>query len=296
MKTTPKFFRTAALMAVMLLAAISCKKDSSSSSSQTADENTTISLATSSTGAESMYDDAFDVVTESSEQSGVSTNTVAGQTVNAIGATNYSYVNVACATVTLAPATVGVFPKTLTIDYGTAGCTSNNGVTRKGSLSVTLTGPMRTPGTVVTVVYNNYSVNGYVLAGTYSLTSALASGGGINYTITVANGSITLPAGGVYSYSGTETYTQVAGIGTSTVTDDSYNITGNFTYSGNGTSITGIIVTPLVRSADCANITSGTIDFTYKNISGLLDFGQGTCDNLATVKVGLTTKTITLPR
>jgi hypothetical protein len=295
MKTTPEFFRAATLMAVMVLVTISCKKNSSSSS-QTADENTTISLAASSVGAESMYDDAFDVVTESSEQSGVSTNSVAGQTVNSIGAANYSYVNVACATVTLAPATVGVYPKTMTINYGSAGCTSNNGITRKGSLSVTLTGPMRTPGTVVTVVYNNYSVDGYVMTGTYSLTSVLASGGGINYTIAITNGSITLPAGGVYTYSGTETYTQVAGIGTSTVTDDSYDITGNFSYSGNGTSISGTVVTPLVRSGDCQNITAGTIDFTYKKITGVLDFGSGTCDNVATVKAGLITKTITLPR
>jgi len=241
------------------------KRHNNNSSTQTADESTTVSLASSSTGAESLYDDAFDVVAQSSEQSDVSTSSTSGLTVNSTNLAVNSYTEVACATVTLAPSDPSVFPKTMTIDYG-AGCTSINGITRKGKLTVTLTGKVRSAGTIISVAFDNYSVNGYTLTGTYSLTPVIVSGGGVNYNVTVTNGSITSPSGAVYTYSGTETFTQTGGIGTSTVTDDIYAITGNFSYSGSGNdnSITGTVTTPLVRSADCPNITSGIIAFTYK--------------------------------
>lgn len=293
MKTNFNPLRTGIVIAAMLLCTISCKKDSTSG--QTADEQTTADLASSSTGAESLYDDAFDVVVQSSEESGISINSAAGLTVNSTQSVNAYTAVSACAVVTLSPQDPSVFPKTMTIDYGT-GCTSVNGVTRKGKLTVSLSGKVRTPGSVISVTFDNYSVNGYTLTGTYALTPVIAAGGGINYNIAITNGSITLPAGVVYTYSATETFTQTGGIGTSTVTDDTYSITGSFSYSGNGNSITGTVTTPLIRTADCKNITMGTIAFVYKSIKGTLDFGTGDCDNTATLKIGSKTSTVTLPR
>ena len=293
MKTPSYFICTAIIMAALVLSTFSCKKDSSAS--QNSDDQTTIDLASSATGAESLYDDAFDVVAQTSEESNISTSSTPNLTINSTSLSAGSYTAVACAVVTLSPQDPSVFPKTMTIDYG-SGCTSANGITRKGKLTVTLTGKVRTAGTMITVNFENYSINGYGLTGTYALTPVIASGSGINYNITISNGSITTPSGTVYTYSGTETFNQTAGLGTATVLDDTYEITGGFSYSGNGSSITGTIATPLVRSVDCPDITSGTIDFLYKGVSGVLDFGAGTCDNVATVKVGPTTKTITLPR
>lgn len=293
MKTQLNFIRTGTLLAAMLLGALSCKKDSSNG--QTADDQTTITLASSSTGAESLYDDAFDVVSQSSEQSGISVNSTSGLTVNSTATFSASYTAVACATVTLSPQDPAVFPKTMTIDYGT-GCTSTNGITRKGKLVVSMSGKLRDAGSVISVTFDNYSVNGYTLTGTYALTPMIVAGGGVNYSVAITNGSITLPSGTIYAYTANETFTQTGGIGTPTVTDDTYQITGSFTYSANGNSITGTVTTPLVRTADCPNITSGVIAFIYKNITGTLDFGSGTCDNNATVKVGPTTQPVTLPR
>jgi len=293
MKTPLNFIRTATILAALVLSTFSCKKDGSSS--QSGNDQTTIDLASSAIGAESLYDDAFDVVAQTSEQSNVSTSSTSNPTINSTNLSVDSYTAVACAVVTLSPQDPGVFPKTMTIDYG-SGCTSVNGITRKGKLTVNLTGKVRSAGSVITVSFDNYSVNGYGLTGTYSLIPVIASGSGVNYNVTISNGSITTPSGAVYTYSGTETFTQTAGIGTTTVTDDTYEITGGFSYSANGSSISGTITSPLIRSADCPNITSGTVAFLYKGVNGVLDFGAGTCDNVATVKVGLTTKTITLPR
>ncbi|WP_428331052.1 hypothetical protein [Mucilaginibacter sp.] len=275
-----------------------CKKDSSSTTSTTANEAAGVSVSTSATASEMMYDDAFDIVNQSSEQNSLTVSSIGNTpTLDAIN-TNAtgSYTTTAGATITVVPANSSVFPKTITVDFGT-GVTSATGITRKGQIIITLTGKIRVAGTVITATYNNYTVNGYKITGTYSLTPHIVANAGVNYNVTVSNGSITFPSGDVATYSGTETFTQTAGIGTASITDDTYEITGNFSYSNtNGASISGTITTPLVKSADCKDITSGIIAFTYKSINGTLDFGAGTCDNLATVKFGLTTKTITLPR
>lgn len=283
------------ILTAMILLAVSCKK-SSTNNSEIADEQTATTLAGGATGTESIYDDTFDVVTQSSEQTGVSNVSFAGSGTPGITTlASLSYTAVSCAQISILPKDTTTFPKTMTIDYG-SGCTSSNGITRKGSLSVTLSGKLRKPGTVISVTFNNYSVNGYLLAGSYSFTPVTGSNGGLNYNITISNANITTPTGVIYTYSGTETFTQTAGIGTTTITDDAFSITGNFNYAGNGNSISGTITSPMVRTADCPNITTGTIKFTYKSLSGVLDFGSGTCDNIATMTVGRTTTSITLPR
>lgn len=273
-----------------------CKKDSATSS-DTATEQAAVSTSTSGIASEMMYDDAFDVVTQAGEQNNLTVNSTNTQVINSL-AENSTFTGTAItgATITLSPQDPSVFPKTMTIDYGT-GVTSANGITRKGQIIVNLSGKIRVAGSSISVTFNNYSINSYKLTGTYTLTPKVAANAGVNYIATITDGSITLPNGQVSTYSGTETFTQTAGIGTSSITDDTYEITGTFSYSNtsNG-SISATITNPLVKSADCKDITSGTVAFVYKGLSGTLDFGSGTCDNIATIKVGKTTNTITLAR
>jgi len=296
MKTKRTLIIAALTAATIGLSLNACKKDNSTASSS-ATESEGVSTATSATASEMMYDDAFDVVTQSGEQSGVSTSSIKGSPiVDAAGVDTVTYTTTAGATITLSPTDPSVFPKTLTVNYG-AGVTSANGITRKGEIIVTLSGKIRTAGTTITVTYNNYSVNGYGLAGTYVMVPKIAANSGVNYNITVTGGSITFPNGSISTYSGSETFTQVGGIGTLSITDDTYQITGNFSYSSTNTgAITGVVTTPLVKTADCKDITSGVIALTYKGLNGTLDFGSGTCDDQATLTFGKTVKIITLPR
>jgi hypothetical protein len=295
---TKNLFIASIIAAMFSLNLNSCKKDNSTSSTST-DEQSAVTMSTSGTTSELMYDDAFDVVNQSSEQSSLSVNTSNGTAVTnaaSIRTVQSGYTTIAGATITLLPADPSVFPKTMTIDFG-AGVTDANGNIRKGQMVVALTGKIRVAGSTISVTFNNYSVNSYQLTGTYAMTPVIAAGSGINYSIAVTGGSITFPNGQVSSYSGIETFTQVGGMSTASITDDTYNVTGNFSYSNtSGGAISGSITTPLVKSADCKDITSGTIAFLYKGLNGTLDFGSGTCDNIATVTVGATTKTITLAR
>jgi len=255
-----------------------CKKDSDSTSANT-DQTTATSLSSSGSTSESLYDDAFDVVTQEGEN-----NNVSGKATS-------------CATVTLSPADTTSFPKTMTIDFG-AGCTSTNGVTRKGKIIAALSGRIRATGTSIAVTFDNYSVNGYLVEGTYSITNNSGNGNGLNITTQVTNGKVTYPDGTTwYTYSGTHNMAQTAGTGTITFADDVYSITGNYTTgSSAGKNLSVTIITPLIKNAACVNIVSGIEAFTYNNISGTLDFGDGTCDKQATLTVGVKTETVILPR
>jgi len=268
-----KTFGSIALAALIALSA--CRKDNKDSS----DTDTTVSLASGGSISQSLYDDAFDVITTEGENSSVNGRVET------------------CATVTLSPADTTTFPKTMTIDFG-SGCVSANGITRKGKIVATLSGKIRKSGTTTSVTFSNYYVNNYHVEGTYSITTNSGNGNGINYTTAVSGGKITWPdASTWYSYSGTHTLAQTGGIGTATISDDVFSWTGGFTSSSSaGKSLTVSITSPLVKSMSCKNIVSGVQAFTYNVISGSVNYGDGTCDNQATLTVGNKTQQITLPR
>lgn len=260
---------------------VACKKDKSSSDS--AEQNEALALSAASSNSESLYDDAFDLVLQDGES-----NNVAGREY-------YSARVSSCAVVTLTPADLNTYPKTMSLDFG-SGCTSSNGVTRKGKITATMSGRIRTAGTTISLSFENFYINGYKLEGTYTITNN--GGTGLNFTTQVTNGKVTYPdATTWYSYSGTHTLAQTAGSSTVTFADDNFSVTGNNTAASSaGKSLTVNIITPLVKNAGCLNISSGVEQFKYGVISGSLDFGNGTCDNQALLTVGPSSQTITLPR
>lgn len=253
---------------------VSCQKDKN----ETDGNNTEAAqLVTANAEAETLYDDTYDVIMQDGEA-----NNVAGRTSS-------------CATVTITPLDPGAFPKTMTIDFG-AGCISANGISRKGKIIATLTGKLRTSGTVISVSYENYYVNNYKLEGTYSISNN--GGAGLNFTTQVTAGKIIYPDGATYyNYTGTHTLAQTAGAGTPTFTDDNFSMTGNAsTSSSAGNSVATNISTALVKNAACRNIVSGVVQFIYNTSSGSLNYGDGSCDNLAILTVGPLVQTVTLPR
>lgn len=250
-----------------------CKKES-----RNPDDDTTANLSSSAASSGDVYDDTYDVALQYGEDNGLSGGRAD-----------------ACATVTLSPADTVTYPKTMTIDFG-SGCTSSTGVTRKGKLVITMTGKIRKTGSVLSVSFVDYYVNGYKVEGTFTITNS-STANGLVFTTQTTNGKVTFPTGAWFSHSGTKTFTQTAGFGTPTFTDDSYAITGSFSNANSeGKSVSGTITTALVKSFSCKNIVSGVIQFTYNGIKGTLDFGSGTCDNAAVITVGTRAYPVTLPR
>ena len=184
-----------------------------------------------------------------------------------------------CAVVTEETPESEDYPSTITIDYG-EGCTSTNGnLTKSGKIIITLTGDPEEAGSQRIVVYDNYVVNDHLVEGTRTFTN---NGDG-SHSITLEGGKITTPEGLVITRESTKTKTLVSGGDTEEREDDVYEITGTVSgVNAEGENYGKSITSPLIKSRDCPWITSGVIEKTSGEDVVVVDFGDGTCDNLAT--------------
>jgi hypothetical protein len=187
-----------------------------------------------------------------------------------------------CATVTITPASG--FPKTIVIDFGT-GCTYRN-VTRSGKINIQLTDSVRKSSSIATMTFTNYFVNLYKIEGTYTWTNT-STATVRSWTRVTAGGKITAPDARVWTHEGNRTVTQTAGIGTISVLDDVFSVfPGSHTVTNSSNiSRTCTILEALQRKVDCSNIDKGKLKVQGPNHYATIDFGDGTCNNLATISI-----------
>lgn len=187
-----------------------------------------------------------------------------------------------CATVTVNNATPGVFPKIFTVDFGT-GCT-NNGITRSGILTITLSGYVMANGSTMTIERNNYYVNLKKIEGTVVYTNQTTNADIPQWSRTVTNGKVTFPNGAYFTHFGTRTVRQTAGVGTITLGDNIYEvISGTHTVNRpNGSTLSSTVIQPLIKKYACNYISQGQLNLQGTILDGVLDFGNNECDNLAT--------------
>ena len=294
-RTIATITKLMAFLTVISLA--SCKKDAISTNSN---ETDAANLTDSSSAADNAYYDvlnnAFVGFSDNSSVWNASSPQTGKTTTFSTGVENTA-TNLGCAIYTLDDTIPGEYPKKLTLDFG-SGCTSLDGIMRKGKLIYLFTGPLLVPGVTASVTFDNYVVNGYGILGTYAITNNSSESAGISINTQVTNGIITYPNQTNYHYSSNRTYTMTAGSTTPfDISDDVYTVNGNSSFSNSyGSSLVCTITTPLVKPVACHNVTAGVVSFVYDQlVHGTLDFGTGACDNQATLNIGTSiTRTITL--
>jgi len=188
-------------------------------------------------------------------------------------------------------------PKNLTIDFGTANCLCGDGRNRRGKIIVTYIGRYFEIGAVKTMNFENFYRNDNKLEGTRTITNnSLNTKGRMNWTINAQNMKITKSNGKVHTWNSVRTRTMSAGNDTQTYTDDVYEITGSASgVNANGFNYTANITKALHRALSCRWIDSGTIEITPEGkATRTVDFGNGSCDDQATVSVKKRTRNITL--
>ena len=184
--------------------------------------------------------------------------------------------------------------KTLTIDFGTTNCLCADGRYRRGKILVRFTTDVnrRPAGAVVT--RRNYFVND----NQHTARRIFTDIGTGSFTVAVDSASIIRANnGGTHSWTANWTFTRTAGFGTAQVSDDVYSVTGSATGTNRkNVGYTATIQNPLIKRADCPKyFVQGTIGVTNTNSKVMtLDYGTGTCDNVATVTVNGSTRTIQL--
>jgi hypothetical protein len=172
---------------------------------------------------------------------------------------------------------------TLTIGFE-PDCTDRNGNALSGTATVSWTRTDTSGDRSVT--FADFTVNGYVVNGTksFSYTSSNANGnpemsGNVDITIVTDSGTI--------SKVGTKVVEVTAGSDTDTYTDDEITTTGSSTFTAaDGSVMSMTITTPLVKPAECRYIASGIKEYTKDDVTSTLNYGDGTCDDQATLTIG----------
>jgi hypothetical protein len=204
------------------------------------------------------------------------------------------------------------WPKTVTIDFGTEGCTGPFGTVRKGKIITVVTGRLWKEGSSRTVTFDNFSVNDFLIEGTKTTTNEGRNGDeNMYFSVVLTGGNVTTPEGKEITRNFTRTRTWIEGELTPRFRwDDIYLIEGEATgFNRFGKSYTRTIIDPLVVKPACLWITSGMVEIVNYDATItdgvveldesskteiVLDYGDGECDDKATISVNGETKEITL--
>jgi hypothetical protein len=190
---------------------------------------------------------------------------------------------------------------TRTINFGTTGCAMPNGAILRGIIRVSGVLPYSTSNYVITYTFDGFRYNDFLVQGNRTITRSLGTSTyQVNtHPICVMDMNMTFTnSRGIFTRVGTRTRECIEGYTTAIWTDNVYVITGNWTTTfpnGNVHSNAISNTTPLRVRLNCDyRVVSGTVNITRPNHTAVLDYGNGTCDNIATISIdGGTPVTIT---
>ena len=190
---------------------------------------------------------------------------------------------------------------TRTINFGTTGCAMPNGAILRGIIRVSGVLPYSTSNYVITYTFDGFRYNDFLVQGNRTITRSLGTSTyQVNtHPICVMDMNMTFTnSRGIFTRVGSRTRECVEGYTTAIWTDNVYVITGNWTTTfpnGNVHSNAISNTTPLRVRLNCDyRVVSGVVNITRPNHTAVLDYGAGTCDNLATISIdGGTPVTIT---
>ncbi|MHA7057328.1 hypothetical protein ACWGOQ_0008935 [Aquimarina sp. M1] len=157
-------------------------------------------------------------------------------------------------------------------------CTTENGESISGAINVTIV--IENNEVSTTITFDNLTYAGNSINGSKSTSYSLDTTDGGNFVYTVVSDlSIMQADGTTASEQGTKTYT-VNGLGTASA---SYTIGGSWIVTLGSDSYSLATDPTLEGSFTCEYITTGTLVMTKNALSASINYGDGTCDNKATV-------------
>lgn len=286
------------LVLCTLAVLLSCQKEESNSLTPAEEENAAVATAVAETEAEVVFNDVFDNVLGVNAELGIPGAGVFGRLQNPSNVDSNR-----CFTVTITPLQLGVFPKTVTINFG-SGC-SNSGRKRTGKIITVYTGRLIFPGSSAITTFENYTIDGVKIEGKHTVTNISPLGTlQKHFEVVVEDGKLTKTDGNFLIWNSKRQIRQVEGFLTETHKDDVFAISGsargrirtnNLLFLWNA-----VIQEPLIKRFTCNWISKGKIRTLRETLpasspwEALLDYGQGECDNKATITVNGTSRQISL--
>ncbi len=188
-----------------------------------------------------------------------------------------------------------IFPATLTLTFED-GCTTPNGAAASGSIVAVFNGLMFSPGTSFSLTFIDFVHNGNTISGNYLLTNdGEDANGQWTFTATV-DGEVTTATGRVINYQSQRISKMIEGNdtnfftnGLSGIFDDVWGTTQESTITNSDGQVLTVSTPDLIRSPlTCRWPVSGfaELNLNIPETTGSLDFGDGDCDNKATLTIG----------
>jgi hypothetical protein len=184
--------------------------------------------------------------------------------------------------VTVEPMDFTTFPKTTTIDYQ-SGVLCEDGITRKGIVTIVSTDWYGQEDSEHTTTFNNYYHEDFKVEGTHYVKNlGLNENDNLEYSVIIENGKITTKTGGIINYTENSTRTWVEGYNTPlNIWDDEYQLIG----TQSGVSSKNIEYALSIEEALHFVLLPRDIK------SGILDIDIG---NINDIKINYTNSTITI--
>ena len=186
-----------------------------------------------------------------------------------------------------------------TIDFGAVGCAGPDGRLRQGKMIITREGRYFDGEVNVTYGFENYFVNGNKLTGTKTVTGFINAAGNRQMNI-VDNGTVILAEeAGTITRTAQHTREVIAGSNTPQKQDDIIKVTGSSTgINASGETFSSQITTALIRNnaEDCSRFyIQGIVNIVKGDGTEItINYGDGTCDNLAEITINGETKVVEL--
>ncbi len=269
------------LTLVLVLGFFSCNTDDEPQAELSGDSSSALS-------AELSGDDYFNTVEE------LSLSAITTSSDGRISISGDSSLN--CATLSFN----GTFDDgTLTVDFGSGGCTGPDGREKKGMIIISFSGSLEKPGASATITLDGFSVDGIGIEGSWTFTTKTISMDALSFETVLTGGKVTWPNGASATRESTRTYKVTFDV------DSDVSIAIEGTASGTtttGLSYSSVITEPLMFNSDCAVSQSsripvqGVLEITSDKTGFsrvIVNFGSGECDETFTVTVGPFTKEMT---
>ncbi len=170
---------------------------------------------------------------------------------------------------------------TITLDFG-EGCVGKRGREFAGKIIIVY--EKTDTGYSKSVSFEEFSIDGNQLEGSKSIVKVKENGNGNKEATHTVDLSLTLSTGEIVTLEGTRTREKIEGDDTFLRGDDVYSISGSWKFvNKDGIEFTGTIIENLRREYACKYIVSGITEISKNGEVYTLDFGDGSCDNKATL-------------
>ena len=182
------------------------------------------------------------------------------------------------------------------LDYG-EGCTTKRQHEAKGKIIIHIDPSIETATVNMTYMFENFYINDKKIEGSVEKQRSRINDNGNPQSQITKNMKIIWVDGAYSTIKGQRTREWIDGKDNELWGDNVFSITGNWTITKrDGTVFTSSIIEPLIRTLACRFIVSGLVEIKNADTISQLDYGNGECDDMATITKGVNSYEIHIRR